>query len=107
MYITVLPAPEHTTISSQYYGIIHGIGEEERKELRRFINSVFFRTLDTEKANDANEVAKIKQQYVQKQEEAIEEKKKIAAAEAKEKEEEQKKAQELAEKAKNIVDELD
>ena len=107
MYITVLPAPEHTTISSQYYGIIHGIGEEERKELRRFINSVFFRGLNTEKANDAEEVAKLKQQYVQKQQAEVEERKKIAAAKASEEDDKKQKAKETADRAKEIIDELE
>lgn len=107
MYITVLAAPEFTKISSQYYGIIHGIGEEERKELRRFINSVFFRGLNTEKANDAQEVQKLKQDYIQKQQAEAEEKRKAEEARANEEETKKKKEQETQDRAKEIVDELE
>jgi hypothetical protein len=63
MYITVVPLLEKTKIQSQYYAIIHGIGEEERQELRRFINDIFFRELETEKGKAAEEVEGLKQKY--------------------------------------------
>jgi hypothetical protein len=63
MYITVVPLLEKTKIQSQYYAVIHGIGEEERQELRRLINEVFFRELETEKAKAADEVEGLKQKY--------------------------------------------
>jgi hypothetical protein len=74
MYITVVPYPEKTRVDAGYYAIIHGIGEEERKELRRYINDIFFRDLEFDKAKDAEEIEAMKQKYLeerQKQEEKL------------------------------------
>ena len=100
MYITVAPIPEKTKIQSQYYALINGIGEEERKELRRYINSVFFRDLENQKSEDAEKVEALKKQYLDKQN--------AAEKEAQEREAEAaKKEKELEDKAKGLVDQLD
>ncbi len=62
MYLTVVP---HSEASLQKGGkeshraLINGIGEEEKKELRKFINSVFFRDLDAQKLQELEEVKKV------------------------------------------------
>jgi hypothetical protein len=106
MYVSVATPPKSSRTASDYYGVIHGINEEERKDLRRFINSVFFREKEAAKAAEAQEVEKQKQAFqAKKQEEerkaqeaakAAEEAKKKAEAEAKAAAEEAKKQAERA-----------
>ena len=84
MYITIAEPPGKPKTSSRYYAIIHGIGEEEKKILRRYINSVFFREKEAAKAKEREEVQMAKERYLQEQ---------------KEKEEEERLAREEAEKA--------
>lgn len=67
MYITIMPIPEFSKAAGYYYGFIHGIGEGERKQLRRFINSVFFRGIDREKVEEKEAVAQRKQEYIDQQ----------------------------------------
>lgn len=107
MYATVVQTPEWTNISSQYYAIIHGIGEEEKKGLRRFINSIFFRSLDLEKANSAAEVEKIKQDYLKKQQEDLENKRKLEEAKKNEEELRKQQQQQTEDRAKEILDDLE
>lgn len=45
MYVHVIPSKGQGKVP-EYYGLIHALGEEEKKELRRFVNSVFFREHD-------------------------------------------------------------
>lgn len=104
MYVTVVPIPEYSKITSQYYGIIHGIGEGERKELRRFINSVFFRGLDSDKQLAASERDQLKQKYLNDQ---VAKKQSQAQSAAEVEESEKKKDQATENHAKEIVDELD
>ena len=80
MYITIMPIPEYSKATGYYYGFIHGIGEDERKKLRRFINSVFFRVLDSEKQQSASQVEKRKQDYINSKKAKEEEKKKLIEA---------------------------
>ncbi len=104
MYITVCKIPEYAKISSTYYGIIHGIGEEERQKLRRYINEIFFRDHEQKKAEEKQEVEQLKVKYVEDKEKDAQD---AAAAEAERlrKEEEERKA--LEEKAKELVGQLD
>jgi colicin import membrane protein len=69
MYVTVTAPPKHVRIPCDYYGLIHGIGEEERKELRRHINSVFFRAKELKRQAEKDEVEKLKQQAIAKKQE--------------------------------------
>ena len=78
-FITVCPVPEYSKIQSEYYGIIHGIGEEERQELRRFINDIFFRDLEAQRQAEAKEVEAKKEAYVRKKQEEAEAAAKAAA----------------------------
>lgn len=91
MFVTIITPPEGSKVTSKYYGIIHGIGEEEKQALRRYVNSIFFRELDLERAKDAEEIEKLKQEFMQKRKEEAEAAKKKTEAEAglKRKEEEE------------------
>lgn len=80
MYITIMPIPDFSKAVGYYYGFIHGIGEVERKRLRRFINSVFFRGLDNAKQEDMAQVTKKKEEYIAKQKAAEEERRKMIEA---------------------------
>ncbi len=104
MYITVAPVPEYSKLSSQYYGLIHGIGEGERKELRRFINSVFFRGLESDKAQEKQEVESLKKDYLNQQDEDSQ----GGAEEAGPSEEDlqAQKEQDAEHKAKELIDDL-
>jgi len=46
----------------EYYGVIHCVDEIHKKELRRYVNSVFFRDHDAEKAAELEEYQKLNQQ---------------------------------------------
>jgi hypothetical protein len=85
MYITVVPEKKPT--AGVYYALIHGIGETDKNQLRKFINSIFFREKEAAKKLDREEQEKIKIAALKKKEE---EEKKLAEA---------KKAEENAEKA--------
>lgn len=107
MFVTVMPPPNGSSISSQFYGLIHGIGEEEKMELRKYVNSIFFRELNQEKEKDAEEVEMVKQQYLE-QKQREEEERLAKEKEEKEKEEARKKGEEerakaLAEAEKSIM----
>ena len=103
MFVTVVKKPEFATLASQYYGFIHGIGESERQQLRRYINDIFFREHEQKKAEESQEAEALKQKYIQDKE--AEAKSAAEEAERLKKEEEEKKA--LEEKAQAIVSKLD
>lgn len=71
MFITVVEPPERAKIDSSYYAIIHGIGELERKRLRRFINGVFFRSLDASKEKEREQIEALKEKYQNKENEKV------------------------------------
>lgn len=73
MYFTICKPPRTSRIQSQYYGVLHSINEEDKKELRRYINSVFFRGLDLSKAKDREEMEQIKNDYLKRKQQEEEE----------------------------------
>jgi hypothetical protein len=75
MYITVVPEKKPT--AGVYYALIHGIGETDKNQLRKFINSIFFREKEAAKKLDREEQEKIKLAALKKKEE---EEKKLAEA---------------------------
>ncbi len=112
MYVTVTEPPGKAKVGGDYYGVIHGIGEEEKKELRRHINAVFFREKEAAKAQEKEQVEATKQKFIDAQKAKEEEERKkaeeearIAAEEEAEKEEAAKKAQENDDAAKESEDE--
>lgn len=69
MFLAVVEPPKNSRVPSQFYAVIHAIGEVEKKELRRFINSVFFREHEQKKQAEKEEIEKKKQAIVQKKDE--------------------------------------
>ncbi len=59
MYITTIPNEKFK--DGMYYGLIHGIGEIGKKDLRRYVNSIFFRDLENQKKTDRDEFEKLNQ----------------------------------------------
>jgi len=81
MYVTICEQPKFSKEAAKYYAVVNGIGEDEVKDYRKFINSVFFRDKMAQKEAEAKEFETKKEEFVKKQEEeakqkAIEEKKK-------------------------------
>lgn len=72
----------------EYQGLIHCMGEEEKKELRRFVNSVFFRDHDAQLQAQADEYKKLNDAKLAQKLEA--EAKALAEAEANKPDEESK-----------------
>lgn len=70
-YVTVIPKGKLE--NNQYYGLIHGISENEKKKLRKFINSVFFREKDEIKRQEKVELE-------EKKNKLLEEKQKLSEA---------------------------
>jgi hypothetical protein len=66
MYITIVPTPATPAIPNAYYALITCIGEKEKQDLRKFINSVFFREKDLQKQQELEEF-KNKQEAALKQ----------------------------------------
>ncbi len=94
MYISVAPAPNQAGIKANYYAVIHTIGEVQRSDLRKFINSVFFRAKELKKAEEKASVEDLKNQVVQKRAEEQKKMEELKAAE------EAKAAEEKAQKGK-------
>ena len=87
MFINVQPAKTQGKVP-EYHGLIHCLGEEQKKELRRFVNSVFFRDHDAKVTAETEEFKKLNEKKLQEKEKAIkaamaaEEKKALEAQEA-------------------------
>jgi hypothetical protein len=58
MYINVIPLKSQSKIP-EYHGLIHGLGEKEKAELRRYVNAVFFRDHDAQILAEAEEFKKL------------------------------------------------
>ena len=70
MFLAVTEPPKSSREQCKFYAVIHGIGEVEKKELRRFINSVFFREHEEKKRIAKEEFEKLNQQAIDKKEKA-------------------------------------
>jgi len=88
MYVNVQPFKGQNNAAG-YQGLIHGIGEHAKMDLRKFVNTIFFRDHD---ATVLAELEEFKKLNVTKMQE------KIAALQAKKAEEEAKKAEEAKKK---------
>lgn len=80
MFVNVRPSKNQGKIP-EYHGLIHCLGESEKKELRRYVNSVFFRDHDAQVNEEAEEFKKLNDLKLQEKQEAL--KKAIEEAEAK------------------------
>lgn len=85
----------------EYMGLIHCIGESDKKELRRFVNSVFFRDHDAQLMTETEEFKKLNEDKLKEKLETIRiaQEKALAEAEAKRAAEEAKKPHDPAVKA--------
>lgn len=81
IFVTVAPQPPTAKYPEAYYGVIHGVNEKDKMELRRWVNSVFFRQLEEQKAAEREEVKRIKEEAIQKKIEEEEEAKRKAEEE--------------------------
>lgn len=85
MFINVQPSKGQSK-SPEFYGLIHSLGEDEKKQLRRFINTVFFRDHDAQLQAETDEYRNLNLAKKQEREEAakkaIEEAQKAAAADS-------------------------
>jgi hypothetical protein len=79
MVIHVLPGKD-----KEYYGLIHCLGEAQKKELRKYVNSIFFRDHDAKVSSEADEFRKLNEAKLQ---EKVEQEKKAQEESAKEDEE--------------------
>lgn len=71
MYVTIVPRNDNKDISEKntYKGLIHALGENEKKSLRRFVNSIFFRKLEEEKKKDLGQFKELNEKKAQEMEE--------------------------------------
>ncbi len=65
MYINVQPAKNSQSKIPEFHGLIHAIGELQKKELRRYVNSVFFRDHDAQLASETSEFKKLNETKLQ------------------------------------------
>jgi hypothetical protein len=86
MYVHVTPAKTQGSKLPQYLGIIHSIGEGEKKELRRYINGIFFRDHDEKKRTELEAYQTLNTSKLQEKLDAIkrEQEAKLAEQEAQE-----------------------
>ncbi len=64
MYIHLLPTKATGKIP-EYMGLIHCLGEDQKKELRKFVNSVFFREHDAKLSAETDEFKKLNEAKLQ------------------------------------------
>jgi hypothetical protein len=65
MFLYIKPSSKPSGKLPEYDGYIHAITETNKKELRRFINAVFFRDLDAQKMAESDEYKKLNEQKMQ------------------------------------------
>lgn len=65
MFVNVQPVAKPSAKGPEFYGLIHCIGESDKKELRRYVNSIFFRDHDAQVNAEAEEFKKLNEQKLQ------------------------------------------
>lgn len=88
MHVTIVPNNDRSKDISQkgtYKGLIHGIGEQDKKTLRQFVNSIFFRKQDQDKAKELEQFKQINTKALEAREtkQKVEEERKKVAEDAK------------------------
>ena len=78
MFIHLLPAKASGKIP-EFLGLIHCLGEDQKKELRRYVNSVFFRDHDAKLTAETEEFKKLNEAKLQQR---LEQEKKLSEAQA-------------------------
>lgn len=82
MFVNIQPMPKGNSKLPEYYGMIHSLGETEKKELRRFVNSVFFRDHDAQLVAEGEEFKKLNEAKLAEKVLAIQKAQEAAAAKA-------------------------
>jgi hypothetical protein len=69
MYVNIQPVKAQGKVP-EYQGLIHGIGEDEKKDLRKFVNTVFFRDHDAQLQTELDEFKKLNELKLQEKADA-------------------------------------
>jgi hypothetical protein len=69
MFVNVQPSKGQSKIP-EYYGLIHALGEVQKKDLRKFVNSVFFRDHDAKVHSEAEEFKKLNETKLHEKQES-------------------------------------
>lgn len=80
MFVNIQPTKNQGK-NPEYHGLIHCLGESEKKELRRYVNSIFFRDHDAQVNAETEEFKKLNDAKLLEKQEAL--KKVLEEAEAK------------------------
>jgi hypothetical protein len=99
-FVNVRPSKAQGKVP-EYTGLIHCLGEQDKKELRKYINSVFFRDHDAERKVQTDEFKKLNEDKLHQKLESIRiaQEKALAEKEAKEAAEQSKKDDQAAKAA--------
>ncbi len=71
MYVNLQATKAPSSKVPEYHGLIHCMGEEQKKELRKFINLVFFRDHDAQVTAETEEFKKLNEAKLQEKQEAL------------------------------------
>lgn len=100
MFVNVQPCEKPSGKVPEYYGLIHSLGETEKKALRQYVNAIFFRDHDAKLNEETENFKKLNELKLNEKQLAAQ---KAADEEAKAKEEkENEKAQEAKEASEAI-----
>lgn len=69
MFVNLQPTKNQSKIP-EYHGLIHCLGEAQKKELRRYVNSVFFRDHDAQVNAESDEFKKLNEAKLLEKQEA-------------------------------------
>jgi hypothetical protein len=70
MFVNIQPTKTQSK-TPEYHGLIHALGEDEKKELRKFVNSVFFREHDAKVTAETEGFRQLNEAKLQQKEEAL------------------------------------
>lgn len=65
MFVNIQPAQKSSGKTPEFYGLIHSLGETDKKELRRYVNSIFFRDHDAQVNAETDEFKKLNELKLQ------------------------------------------
>ncbi len=79
MFVNLQPTKNQSK-TPEYHGLIHCLGEAQKKELRRYVNSVFFRDHDAQVNAETEEFKKLNEAKLLEKNEALKKAEEAAAA---------------------------
>lgn len=65
MVVNIRPNDKPSGKIPEFYGVIHSLGEVQKKELRRYVNSIFFKDHDAQVTAETNEFLKLNELKLQ------------------------------------------